>query len=180
MRGYEGYMTRTQKASRPFMMRSKPVAQCMAFPGCHQNRSRRKTIPYYAHIQTRAAQRLQQTIIGHAWRGKCECSDIIDLGTVIIDTFAAERLDPPKRIIGTDAYMAGMHLMLTNDFLFMTTPGLIGRQYGQSRGLLGVLDIDRPTVRRHAHLLYSAERPMSPAAAVLLQGVRDACEELVP
>ena len=100
--------------------------------------------------------------------------------SVIVDTFVAERLDPPKRIIGTDAYMAGMHLMLTNDFLFMTTPGLIGKQFGQSSGLLEVLDIDRPTVRRHAHLLYSAERPMSPAASVLLQEVRDECEELAP
>ena len=98
--------------------------------------------------------------------------------TVIIDTFASERLDPPRRIIGTDAYMAGMTLMLTNDFLIMTAPGLIGRQFGGSSGLLEVLDIDRPTVRRHAHLIYSTERPMSPAAAVLLQEVRDACEEL--
>ena len=99
---------------------------------------------------------------------------------VIIDSFVAERLDPPKRIIGTDAYMAGMHLMLANDFVFMTTPGLIGRQFGQSSGLLEVLDIDKPTVRRHAHLIFSADRPMSPAAAVLLQEVRDACEELAP
>ena len=98
---------------------------------------------------------------------------------VIVDTFVAERLDPPKRIIGTDAYMVGTNLMMTNDFLFMTTPGLIGRQFAGSTGLLEVLDIDRPTVRRHAHLIYSAERPMSPAAAVLLQEVRDACEELI-
>lgn len=98
--------------------------------------------------------------------------------SVIVDTFVSERLDPPKRIIGTDAYMVGMHLMLTSDFLIMTTPGLIGRQFGGSTGLLEVLDIDRPTVRRHAHLIYPAERPMSPAAAVLLQEVRDACEEL--
>jgi DNA-binding transcriptional LysR family regulator len=62
----------------------------------------------------------------------------------------------------------------------MTTPGLIGRQFGGNASLLEVLDIDRPTVRRHAHLIYSADRPMSPAAAVLLQEVRDACEELVP
>jgi molybdate transport repressor ModE-like protein len=100
--------------------------------------------------------------------------------SVIIDAFVAERLTPPKRIIGTDAYMAGMHLMLSNDFLFMTTPGLIGLHVGESSGLLEVLDIDRPTVRRHAHLFYLAERPMSPAAAVLLQEVRDACEELAP
>ncbi|KKK52803.1 hypothetical protein LCGC14_3101250, partial [marine sediment metagenome] len=97
---------------------------------------------------------------------------------VIIDTFVAERLDPPRRIIGTDAYMVGMNLMLNNDFLIMTAPGLIGGQFGGSTGLLDVLDINRPTVRRHAHLIYSAERPMSPAAAVLLQEVRDACEEL--
>lgn len=57
-----------------------------------------------------------------------------------------------KRIIGTDAYMVGTHLMLTNDFLFMTTPGLIGRQSAGNSGILEVLDIDRPTVRRHAHL----------------------------
>jgi DNA-binding transcriptional LysR family regulator len=100
--------------------------------------------------------------------------------SVIIDAFVAERLTPPKRIIGTDAYMAGMHLMLSNDFLFMTAPGLIGLHVGESSGLLEVLDIDRPTVRRHAHLFYLAERPMSPAAAVLLQEVRDACEELAP
>ena len=98
---------------------------------------------------------------------------------VIVDTFVAERLDPPKRIIGTDAYMVGTNLMMTNDFLFMTTPGLIGRQFAGSTGLLEVLDIDRPTVRRHAHLIYSAERPMGPAATVLLQEVRDACEELI-
>jgi DNA-binding transcriptional LysR family regulator len=99
---------------------------------------------------------------------------------VIIEAFVAERLDPPKRIIGTDAYMVGMHLMLENDFLFMTAPGLIANQSGTSPGLLQILDIDRPTVRRHAHLIYSAERPMSPAAAILLQEVRDACEELEP
>ena len=97
---------------------------------------------------------------------------------VIVDTFVSERLDPPKRIIGTDAYMVGMNLMLTNDFLIMTAPGLVGRQFSGSTSLLEVLDIDRPTVRRHAHLIYSADRPMSPAAAVLLQEVRDACEEL--
>ena len=97
---------------------------------------------------------------------------------VIVETFVLERLDPPKRIIGTDAYMAGMNLMLGNDFLFMTTPGLIGSQSAGSAGLLQVLDIDRPTVQRHAHLIYSAQTPMSPVAAILLQEVRDACEEL--
>jgi DNA-binding transcriptional LysR family regulator len=97
---------------------------------------------------------------------------------VIVDSFVSERLDPPKRIIGTDAYMVGMQLMLTNDFLFMTTPGFVGKQSAGSSPLLQVLDIDKPTVRRHAHLFYSAERPMSPAAAVLLQEVRDACDEL--
>jgi len=99
---------------------------------------------------------------------------------VIIDAFVTERLEPPKRIIGTDAYMVGMQLMLTNDFLFMTTPGFVGKQSAGSSRLLQVLDIDKPTVRRHAHLIYPAERPMSPAATILLQEVRDACKELMP
>jgi len=97
---------------------------------------------------------------------------------VIIDAFVSERLEPPRRIIGTDAYMVGIHLMLTNDFLIMTPAGLIGGLFGGSTGMLDVLDIDKPTVRRNAHLIYSADRPMSPSAAILLQEVRDACEEL--
>ena len=97
---------------------------------------------------------------------------------VIIDTFVSERLEPPRRIIGTDAYMVGMHLMLTNDFLIMTPPGLIGGVFGESTGILNVLDIDRPTVRRNAHLIYSAERPMSPSASILLQEVRETYEDL--
>jgi hypothetical protein len=41
-----------------------------------------------------------------------------------------------------------------------------------------VFDTNRPTVQRHAYLIYSADRPMSSAAAVLLQEARDECEEL--
>lgn len=97
---------------------------------------------------------------------------------VIVDAFAAENLEPPKRFMGTDTYMLGMHLILSNDFLIMTTPALIGHELKEGSGLLKVLDIDRPTVRRHAHLVYSADRPISPAAAVLLQEIKDACREM--
>lgn len=97
---------------------------------------------------------------------------------VIVEAFQSEGLEPPKRFMGTDTYMLGMHLILSNDFLIMTTPALIGHELKEGSGLLKVLDIDRPTVRRHAHLVYPADRPISPAAAVLLQEIKDACREM--
>lgn len=96
---------------------------------------------------------------------------------VIVNTFVSENITPPKRIMGTDTYMLGLHLLLTNDFLIMTTPALVGYELRGERAPLALLDIDRPTVRRHARLIYPRNRPMTPAAAVLLQEVRDACED---
>jgi molybdate transport repressor ModE-like protein len=98
--------------------------------------------------------------------------------SVIVDSFVSQRLDPPKRIIGTDAYRIGMHLMLNNDYLFMSPLGLIGEITGNHGGILEVLDINNPTVKRHAHLIYPAQRPMSPVAQMLLQEIREMCEEL--
>ncbi len=96
---------------------------------------------------------------------------------VVIDAFVREDLEPPKRFIGTDTFMLGMHLMLENDFVMMTTPALIGHEVAAGTGSLSVLDIDRPTVRRHAHLIYAAERPLTPVAAVLMQEIKDECLE---
>jgi len=115
-----------------------------------------------------------QDLRNYTWMVPYSRSSDLD---VIIHAFAKDNLDPPKRFIGTDTYMLGIHLMLSNDFLIMTTPALVGHELQQGSGLLGVLDIDRPTVRRHAHLIYPSNRPMSPVTTVLLQAVRDACEE---
>lgn len=96
---------------------------------------------------------------------------------IIVDSFVSEGLEPPKRIMGTDTYMIGMHLMLSNDFIIMTTPALINHEIGKDQARLCVLDISKPTVQRHANLIFSVERPMSPAASILLQEVKDACLE---
>lgn len=95
---------------------------------------------------------------------------------VITDAFIAANLDPPKGIIGSDAFMVGMQLMLNNDFLLMTSPGLVRNTPGQMSAL-EIIDIDRPTVLRHAYLIYSQQRPLSPIATLLMQEIRDACEE---
>lgn len=96
---------------------------------------------------------------------------------VIIEAFVSEGLEPPKRIMGTDTYMVGTHLILSNDFIIMTTPSLIAHELKHEDARFCILDIKKPTVRRHAHLIYSADRPMSPAASILYQEVKDACRE---
>ena len=100
-----------------------------------------------------------------------------DLNT-IVDTFVANQLEPPRKIIGTDAYMIGMKMMLNNDYLIMTPPGLISENVGHDASLLTILDIRLPSVRRHAHLIYASARPMSPVAMMLMQQIRDICQEL--
>jgi LysR family transcriptional regulator, regulator for genes of the gallate degradation pathway len=92
---------------------------------------------------------------------------------LIVEAFAAEELEPPRRAIGSDAYRIGMHLLLASDLLLMVSPALIGPELGRSPPTLRVLDIDRPTVRRNASLVYPADRPVSPAAQWLLEAVRD-------
>ncbi len=94
----------------------------------------------------------------------------------INDAFIAENLEPPKSIIGSDAVMVGMKLLENNDFLIMTSPGLIGKKPEKGENILVTVDIDRPTVLRHAYLIYHADRPMSPIGSLLMQEVKDACE----
>lgn len=96
---------------------------------------------------------------------------------VIMDAYVSESLEPPKRIMGTDTYMLGTHLILSNDFIIMTTPALIDHELRSKNSRLCALNINKPTVRRHAHLIFTAERPMSPAASILFQEVKDICLE---
>jgi LysR family transcriptional regulator of gallate degradation len=99
--------------------------------------------------------------------------------SIIIDAFVQEGLEPPKKIIGTDAYMVGMHLILRNDFLIMTPPGLIGQPFDNKHQLFRALDIDKPTVQRNACLIRRTDQPLSPAASVLFSEVQDACQDLL-
>lgn len=96
---------------------------------------------------------------------------------VIIEAFVAEDLEPPRHIVGSDAYRVGMHLLLASDLLLMVSPALIGPELRRTPPALRVLDIDRPTVRRNASLIYPSERPMSLPARLLLDTIRAGATE---
>ena len=88
----------------------------------------------------------------------------------ILKAFAAENIVPPSRFIGTDAYTVGLQLLLANDYLIMTSPALIGHQ--KRADLLSVLDINRPTVQRHASLCYLRNASLSPASNAMIEEIR--------
>jgi DNA-binding transcriptional LysR family regulator len=106
---------------------------------------------------------------GHAWL--VPYSRPADL-QVIIEAFVAENLEPPRRIVGSDAYRIGMQLLLASDLLLMVSPALIAPELGRRPATLRALDIDRPTVQRNASLIYPTDRPLTPPAALLLEEVR--------
>jgi DNA-binding transcriptional LysR family regulator len=56
-------------------------------------------------------------------------------------------------------------------------PAMVSHYLLDEPALLARIDIKRPTVRRHARLIYPANRPMSPAAHALLEEVKDVCQE---
>jgi DNA-binding transcriptional LysR family regulator len=91
---------------------------------------------------------------------------------VIVETFVAESLEPPRTIVGSDAYRIGMQLLLSSDLLIMVSPALIAPELGKRPAALKVLAIDRPTVQRNASLIYPSNRPLTPPAALLLEEVR--------
>lgn len=107
---------------------------------------------------------------GHAWLVPYSRQSDLNL---IIETFVAEDLEPPRLLLGSDAYRIGMHLILASDLLLMVSPALIAPELRRSPPTLRQLPIDRPTVRRNASLVYPTERPMSPPASLLLEAVRD-------
>ena len=108
-------------------------------------------------------------LCGYGWLVPYSRPD--DLHT-IVDTFVAENLEPPRSIIGSDAYRIGMQLLAESDDLVMVSPALIAPELEAAKPLLTRLDINRPTIRRQASLIYPRERPLTAQAAVLLEEVR--------
>jgi DNA-binding transcriptional LysR family regulator len=94
-----------------------------------------------------------------------------DLNT-IVDTFAAENLAPPTRLIGSDAYRIGMQLLADSDLLVMVSPALIEPELTAPVPFLTKLSISKPTIRRHASLIYPGSRPLTAPAQLLLDEVR--------
>ena len=105
---------------------------------------------------------------GHAWLVPYSRPADLD---VIIGTFVAENLEPPRNIVGSDAYRIGMQLLLASDLLIMVSPELIAPELGRRPAALKVLNIDRPTVPRNASLIHASDRPLTPPAALLLEEV---------
>jgi DNA-binding transcriptional LysR family regulator len=95
---------------------------------------------------------------------------------LICETFIAHNMEPPKSFIRSDTLSVGMSLMISENYLLMTSPVLLGPQFGNS---LAFLDIKLPTLVRSAGLTYRRHTLLSPAAEALLQQVRDASNELV-
>lgn len=106
---------------------------------------------------------------GHAWL--VPYSRESDL-RMIVDAFVAENLEPPREIIGSDAYRIGLQLLIQNDLLMMVSPALVAPEIARRPPRLVSLNIDRPTVRRNASLIYARDRPMTSQAALLLDEVR--------
>lgn len=92
---------------------------------------------------------------------------------VIREAFIAEGLEPPSRVIRTDAAMVGAQLMMTDDFLFMISPAMADRSYdGVTHPLLKRVNIDRPSTTRRAGILTVRDRKLSPAATSLVDDIR--------
>jgi len=94
----------------------------------------------------------------------------------IVEAFVAAGLEPPRNVVGSDAYRIGLQLLLASDLLIMVSPALIALELSRKPPVLRVLKLDGPTVRRNASLIYSAERPLTPVADHLLQEVRVAAK----
>lgn len=108
-------------------------------------------------------------LVGYQWL--VPYSRPSDLNT-IVDAFVAEDLQPPTRVTGSDAYRIGMQLLVQTDLLIMVSPALISAELNAPDKRLVKLNIDRPTITRHASLISPRKRPLSPAAQVLLEAVR--------
>lgn len=96
---------------------------------------------------------------------------------VIVEAFVSENLEPPTRLIGSDAYRLGMQLLTATDLLLMVSPALVGPELASRPPKLVQLKIDHPTVRRNASLIYSRERPMTAQAQILLDELRQCARE---
>jgi DNA-binding transcriptional LysR family regulator len=99
---------------------------------------------------------------------------------IILEAFVAKGFEPPRSIVGSDAYRIGMQLLLSSNLLIMVSPTLIAPELARKPPQLRMLKVSEPTVRRNASLIYSAERPLHPAAALLLAEVRNVAKKRLP
>lgn len=89
---------------------------------------------------------------------------------VIAEAFRKADLDAPSRFIWTDAPTVGMALLLSGDFLFMTSPAQVT---GPLRsGQLRALRTKTPTIERRVGLIYRTDTRLNPCALMLMEEIR--------
>lgn len=89
---------------------------------------------------------------------------------MIAEAFRKQNLEPPARLIWTDARQAGMHLLLSDDFLLMTSPAMVTDTL--RRKMLVALNTKVPTVERRAGLIYRTDTKLNPSALLLMDDIR--------
>lgn len=89
----------------------------------------------------------------------------------IINSFLSAGLEPPRRFIRTDAFTVGTLLMHSDDFLFMTTPALLGHRDLPFHTGLVQLPISQPTITRFAGILHSRIRPLTGIGQLALERI---------
>ncbi len=89
---------------------------------------------------------------------------------MIAETFRKQNLEPPARLIWTDAKQVGMHLLLSDDYLFMASPAMVTEPL--RTGALVALNTKVPTVERRAGLIYRTDTKLNPSALLLMDDIR--------
>lgn len=89
---------------------------------------------------------------------------------VISEAFRAEGLEAPAHFIWTDALNVGMSLLLSDDFLFMTSPAIVTGPLDER--VVVALNVRTPTVERRVGLIYRSDTALNPSAMRLMDEIR--------
>lgn len=96
----------------------------------------------------------------------------------VADAFLEAGMPPPKDVIWTDAVMVGLNMMLSNDYLMMSSPAVSSLRGEAGGSRIVALDLPAPRLQRKAGVTYHGDIPLSPAANLLLRAVRDAARQV--
>jgi len=89
---------------------------------------------------------------------------------LITEAFRNQDLDPPTRFIWTDAPNVGMRLLLSEDYVFMTSPAQVTEPLRE--GLLMALNTKTPSVERRVGLLFRRDTRLNPSAMLMMEDIR--------
>lgn len=127
------------------------------------------------HPLARRARVTLADTVGYTWIVPAFRDDEYD---AICAAYVAARLAAPRRFLRSDTIAVGMALLTEQDYLHLSVPGLVGPQFG---AVLRVLEVEpAPYLQRSAGLTFRRHAPLSPAAALLADAIRDSARRLHP